>query len=127
MRRFLDDFGLHRTGQVEPFAHRAGGGQQVVDSGKVFDSSYDRREPIKFPLNRVVKGWSEGMQLVGQGGMIELEGGPQLQPILDRLTRVLNLMNRVTLQLMGYEGAYTDYTLPFWPSVPFPAAPAGSL
>ena len=44
-----------------------------LDGGKVFDSSYDRREPIKFPLNRVVKGWSEGMQLVGEGGMIELE------------------------------------------------------
>lgn len=44
-----------------------------LDGGKTFDSSYDRREPIKLPLNRVVKGWSEGMQLVGQGGMIELE------------------------------------------------------
>ena len=44
-----------------------------LDSGKVFDSSYDRNEPIAFPLNRVIKGWTEGMQLVGTGGMIELE------------------------------------------------------
>lgn len=44
-----------------------------LDSGETFDSSYDRREPIKFPLNRVVKGWTEGMQLVGEGGKIELE------------------------------------------------------
>lgn len=44
-----------------------------LDSGKVFDSSYDRKEPISFPLNRVIKGWTEGMQLVGTGGMIELE------------------------------------------------------
>ncbi len=44
-----------------------------LDNGKVFDSSYDRREPIEFPLNRVVKGWTEGMQLIGKGGMIELE------------------------------------------------------
>ena len=44
-----------------------------LDNGKVFDSSYDRGKSIAFPLNRVIAGWTEGMQLVGQGGMIELE------------------------------------------------------
>jgi FKBP-type peptidyl-prolyl cis-trans isomerase FkpA len=44
-----------------------------LDNGKVFDSSYDRGEPISFPLSGVIKGWTEGMQLVGEGGMIELE------------------------------------------------------
>jgi len=44
-----------------------------LDSGKAFDSSYERKEPISFPLNGVIKGWTEGMQLVGEGGMIELE------------------------------------------------------
>ena len=43
-----------------------------LDNGKVFDSSYQRGEPISFPLNRVIAGWTEGMQLVGEGGMIEL-------------------------------------------------------
>jgi FKBP-type peptidyl-prolyl cis-trans isomerase FkpA len=43
-----------------------------LDDGKVFDSSYQRREPIEFPLSGVIPGWTEGMQLVGQGGMIEL-------------------------------------------------------
>jgi FKBP-type peptidyl-prolyl cis-trans isomerase FkpA len=43
-----------------------------LDGGKVFDSSYERREPIEFGLNQVIKGWTEGMQLVGEGGMIEL-------------------------------------------------------
>lgn len=43
-----------------------------LDSGKEFDSSYDRGEPISFPLNGVIAGWTEGMQLVGVGGMIEL-------------------------------------------------------
>lgn len=49
-----------------------------LDNGKVFDSSYERKEPISFPLNRVIKGWTEGMQLVGEGGMIELEIPPEL-------------------------------------------------
>jgi FKBP-type peptidyl-prolyl cis-trans isomerase FkpA len=43
-----------------------------LDSGKVFDSSYQRGESIDFGLNQVIPGWTEGMQLVGQGGMIEL-------------------------------------------------------
>ena len=40
--------------------------------GKVFDSSYERDEPISFPLNRVIKGWTEGMKLVKVGGQITL-------------------------------------------------------
>ncbi len=43
-----------------------------LDNGREFDSSYERGEPISFPLNGVVAGWTEGMQLVGEGGMIEL-------------------------------------------------------
>jgi FKBP-type peptidyl-prolyl cis-trans isomerase len=49
-----------------------------LDDGKEFDSSYARGESISFPLNRVIKGWTEGMQLVGKGGMIELEIPPNL-------------------------------------------------
>jgi len=40
---------------------------------KVFDSSYARGMPIVFGLNQVVKGWTEGMQKINKGGMIELE------------------------------------------------------
>ncbi|MDB6007538.1 MAG: putative FKBP-type peptidyl-prolyl cis-trans isomerase [Prosthecobacter sp.] len=42
-------------------------------NGKVFDSSYQRGMPISFGLNQVIKGWTEGMQKIGKGGMIELE------------------------------------------------------
>jgi len=44
-----------------------------LDNGNVFDSSYQRNEPIAFGLNQVIPGWTEGMQQVGEGGMIELQ------------------------------------------------------
>lgn len=44
-----------------------------LDDKTEFDSSYKRGMPATFPLNRVIAGWTEGLQLVGEGGMIELE------------------------------------------------------
>jgi FKBP-type peptidyl-prolyl cis-trans isomerase len=40
--------------------------------GTVFDSSVERGEPISFPLNGVIKGWTEGLQLMKEGDKFQL-------------------------------------------------------
>lgn len=40
----------------------------TLADGTVFDSSVERGQTISFPLNRVIKGWTEGLQLMKVGG-----------------------------------------------------------
>lgn len=40
-------------------------------NGKKFDSSRDRGEPIEFPLNNVIRGWTEGVQLMPVGSVFK--------------------------------------------------------
>jgi FKBP-type peptidyl-prolyl cis-trans isomerase len=83
-----------------------------LDSGRVFDSSYERREPVQFPLNRVIKGWGEGMQLIGQGGMIELDipfelayGEEGRPPVIPKKANLHFLVELVEVQLPSEPGA----------------------
>jgi FKBP-type peptidyl-prolyl cis-trans isomerase FklB len=60
--------------------------------GKVFDSSVDRGQPIDFPVNGVIKGWTEALQLMPVGSIWKLfipsdlaygdnQAGPSILPV----------------------------------------------
>ncbi|MBQ7540505.1 MAG: FKBP-type peptidyl-prolyl cis-trans isomerase [Bacteroidaceae bacterium] len=55
--------GKHPTAADRVRCHYEG---RLID-GTVFDSSYKRGEPAVFPLNGVISGWTEGLQLMGEG------------------------------------------------------------
>ena len=70
----------HGTGAVSPKAtdtvkvHYEG---KLLD-GTVFDSSIARGQPISFPLNGVIPGWTEGLQLMKVGDKFKFEIPPNL-------------------------------------------------
>jgi FKBP-type peptidyl-prolyl cis-trans isomerase len=44
----------------------------TLTDGTVFDSSYERGKPAKFPVNRVIKGWTEALQMMKTGAKWKL-------------------------------------------------------
>lgn len=56
--------GKRPTAESEVTVHYTG----ELLNGQVFDSSVTRGEPATFPLNRVIPGWTEGLQLMKEGG-----------------------------------------------------------
>ena len=71
--------GIRPTASDEVTVHYTG---KLLD-GTVFDSSVNRGEPATFPLNRVIPGWTEGLQLMQEGSKYrffipsDLAYGPQ--------------------------------------------------
>src|SRR5207248_6224203 len=55
--------GKHPTASSQVTVHYTG----WTTDGKMFDSSVVRGEPSTFPLNRVIAGWTEGVQLMVEG------------------------------------------------------------
>lgn len=74
--------GAQPSAEDEVTVHYTG---KLLD-GTVFDSSVSRGEPATFPLNRVIPGWTEGVQLMKEGGKYtffipsDLAYGPQGVP-----------------------------------------------
>ena len=50
----------------------------TLPNGTEFDSSYKRNEPASFPLGRVIKCWTEGVQRMKVGGKAQLTCPPEL-------------------------------------------------
>jgi FKBP-type peptidyl-prolyl cis-trans isomerase FkpA len=50
----------------------------TLDNGSVFDTSYDLGRPLEIGVRDVIPGWTEGLQLIGERGKIELEIPPNL-------------------------------------------------
>ena len=46
--------------------------------GTTFDSSYDKGMSMAFIVEQTIPGWVEGLQYIGEGGMIELEIPPDI-------------------------------------------------
>lgn len=47
-------------------------------TGQKFDSSHDRGQPAEFPVNGIIKGWQEALQLMAEGSVYKLVIPPEL-------------------------------------------------
>lgn len=89
----------------------------TLKSGKEFDGNYESGDTARFSLNRVIKGWGEGLKLVGEGGKIKLwipselgygqRGGGQIgpnEPLLFELD-VIEVLPTATVEVPAADAA----------------------
>ena len=76
------------------------------DSGKEFDSSYARKQPIEFPLNGVIPCWTEGVQKMKVGGKAKLTCPPSIAYGTRGAGRVIppNATLNFDVELLGIQG-----------------------
>ena len=83
IEKFLQEEGVQKTESGLAYQIiEAGSGKKAVSDqdtvwvdykGTLLDGTvFDENENINFTLNRVIKGWSEGMKLIGEGGKVKL-------------------------------------------------------
>ena len=73
-RSLREGKGAHPKAEETVKVHYRG----TLPDGKEFDSSYSRGQPAQFPLNRVIKCWTEGVQRMQVGGKAKLTCPPAI-------------------------------------------------
>lgn len=73
-RSLKDGKGASPTAEDTVRVHYRG----TFPGGKEFDSSYARKQPTEFPLNRVIRCWTEGVQKMKVGGRAKLTCPPAI-------------------------------------------------
>ncbi len=73
-RSLREGKGAHPKAEETVKVHYRG----TLPDGKEFDSSYARGQPAQFPLNRVIKCWTEGVQRMQVGGKAKLTCPPAI-------------------------------------------------
>lgn len=78
----------------------------VLTDGRQFESSYDRGEPAVFPLNRVISGWTEGLQLMNVGSKFKFYIPSELA-YGERSTGIITPNSTLVfdVELLGIEGS----------------------
>jgi FKBP-type peptidyl-prolyl cis-trans isomerase FklB len=73
-------------------------------NGKIFDSSYQRGQPVSFPVNGVIKGWTEALQLMPEGSTwmlyipANLAYGPQApSPVIGANSTLIFKVNLISI------------------------------
>ncbi len=111
------------------FIKRLRGAVAAFRRGRPSDVLWDwQRKGLLGVTTEDIDAWKKTRHPAAHGALVAPpEDKQQLQDLISRFYREVNLINRVVLQLMGYRGLYVDYGSPGWQEKEFPAALPVSL